>query len=95
MSPRSIEEERDDTMSRLYRKGLPRNREVKVREFDPYAGNMENRDHFRNFIDQVLAGHLKSINFLKKMPASRKAKLKEIHARSGLSLYVLDLYGSE
>lgn len=92
MSPRSKEERRDDSFSRLYRMAFGEKKTQTNREFDPYKGNMENRDHFANFLNAILAGQQKSINFLRQMSESRKKELKEIHANSGLALQVLDSF---
>jgi len=72
--------------------GLPKNKEVKTKEFDPYSGSMENRSHFEKFLNAILANEDKSVNFLKKMPESRKDELKRIHANSGLALRILDSF---
>ncbi len=92
MSPRSKEDRRDDSFSRLYRMAFSEKPSSQTKEFDPYSGNMENRSHFANFLNAVLAGETKSINFLKKMPESRKDELKRIHANSGLALRILDSF---
>lgn len=83
---------RDDSFSRLYRMAFSEKKPKTNREFDPYSGSMENRNHFANFLNAILSGETKSINFLKKMPESRKDELKKIHANSGLSLQVLDSF---
>lgn len=92
MSPRSKEERRDDSRSMDYRMRLVRRETPQAKEFDPYSGSMENRNHFAEFLNAVLAGQQKSINFLKRMPESRKEELKRIHANSGLTLQVLDSF---
>ncbi|GEM_PF-5064510 len=92
MSPRSKEEIRDDSHSMDYRMRLGRRETPQAKEFDPYSGSMENRNHFAKFLSAILANEAKSVNFLKKMPASRKEELKSIHAHSGLTLQVLDSF---
>lgn len=83
---------RDDSYSRLYRMPSSEKKTQTNREFDPYSGRMENRTHFANFLNAILAGEQKSINFLKSMPTSRKDELKRTHANSGLALQILDSF---
>jgi hypothetical protein len=92
MSPRSIEDIRDDSHSMDYRMRIRRREFPQTKEFDPYSGSMENRSHFEKFLNAILANEDKSVNFLKKMPESRKDELKRIHANSGLALRILDSF---
>lgn len=91
MSPRSKEELRDDSFSARWRRSYAKT-EHGSPAFNPAAGRMEDRTHFANFLNAILAGDPKAIDFLKKMPPARKAQLKALYANSGFSVQVLDSF---
>ena len=50
-------------------------------EIDPGKLNLNKAEDFLLFLNAVSNGHIKALNFLKKIPQERKEELKKIHSQ--------------